>query len=101
MTSRHLPTEFEGFGIAVLEAALCGKPAIVSANSGLTEAIEEGFTGLKVEENNPEDTTRAIKTLLRDKELMLRMGRTAKERALKNFTWPQVVRKYEEVLLSL
>lgn len=101
MTSRHISTEFEGFGIAVLEAALCGKPAIVSANSGLTEAIEEGITGLTVEENNPEETAGAITRLLRDKELRLQMGRAAKERALKNFSWPEVVRRYEKVLESL
>ena len=31
--------DFEGFGIAAVEAALCGKPSIVSAGSGLAEAV--------------------------------------------------------------
>src|SRR5262249_3620567 len=36
--SRHTPTgEFEGYGIAVVEAALCGKPAVVSRDCGLEE----------------------------------------------------------------
>ena len=35
MTSRQLSDgDFEGYGIAVIETALCGKAAVVSDNSG-------------------------------------------------------------------
>ena len=48
MTSRHTSTgDFEGYGIAVVEAAFCGKPAVVSRNSGLAEAIVDGGPGLQ------------------------------------------------------
>ena len=49
MTSRHdSEGDFEGFGIAVVEASLCGRPAVVTNNSGLAEAIEDGTTGICV-----------------------------------------------------
>jgi phosphatidylinositol alpha-1,6-mannosyltransferase len=53
LTSRHTNDgDFEGFGIAVLEAALCGKPAVVSAGAGLEEAIEDGISGILVQSEN-------------------------------------------------
>jgi len=48
MTSAQKNGDFEGFGIAVIEAALCGKPSVVTNQSGLAEAIIEGETGLGV-----------------------------------------------------
>src|SRR5262249_5202438 len=43
LTSRRTESgDVEGFGIAVVEAALCGKPAVVSADSGLAEAVRDG-----------------------------------------------------------
>ena len=49
MTSRMTQDgDCEGFGIAVVEAALCGRPAVVSAQSGLIEAIKDGVTGFAV-----------------------------------------------------
>src|SRR5207237_1031863 len=40
--------DVEGFGIAVVEAALCGRPAIVSSGSGLTDAVRPDVTALVV-----------------------------------------------------
>jgi glycosyltransferase involved in cell wall biosynthesis len=45
--------DFEGFGIAVLEANYFGLPAIGSVNSGLEDAINNGVSGILV---NPADT---------------------------------------------
>ena len=67
MTSRHTAAgDFEGYGIAVIEAALCGKPAVVSANSGLVEAVEDGSTGIVVPENDPVNTAQAIICLIQN-----------------------------------
>lgn len=99
MTSRHdTAGDFEGYGIAVVEAALCGKPAVVANNSGLAEAVIDGETGLVVPENDPQATADAILTLLSDDSLRLRMGRAAQARALREQTWQQRVTQYHEVL---
>src|SRR5262249_34211461 len=67
MTSRRTADgDFEGYGIAVVEAALCGKPAVVSSGSGLAEAIEERRTGIAVPENAEAETASAIISLLGD-----------------------------------
>ena len=40
-----LPSEFESFGLAALEALSCGLPVIATKTGGLTEVVEEGKTG--------------------------------------------------------
>jgi phosphatidyl-myo-inositol dimannoside synthase len=102
MTSRHTADgDFEGYGIAVVEAALCGKPAIVSANSGLAEAIVDGVTGYAVEPDNPQAVARALIRLLRNKELRRDMGQAARERALREQTWEHRAQAYDTLLRGM
>ncbi|MBI87304.1 MAG: hypothetical protein CMG63_04405 [Candidatus Marinimicrobia bacterium] len=44
--------DFEGFGIAILEANVLGLPALGSKNSGISDAIIDGKTGYLVDPNN-------------------------------------------------
>lgn len=99
MTSRKLANgDVEGFGIAVIEAALCGKPAIVSNGSGLTEAVINGRTGICVHENNPQETAEAILQLTTNTELLLKLGENAYTRAQKELTWHAIGMKYLEFI---
>ena len=81
--------QWEGFGVAVVEAALCGKPAVVSKNSGLVEAIIDGVTGIGVPEDDPRATATAILSLLTNQTLCREMGATARLQALAGRTWNQ------------
>lgn len=102
MTSRLTRVgDFEGFGIAVIEAALCGKPAIVSQNCGLAEAVKHGYTGLTVPQNAPEITAAAIVELLRDDGFRKYLGQNARQRALQELTWSRCAEKYDQILRSL
>ena len=101
MTSRHTVDEFEGFGIAVVEAALCGKPAVVTANSGLAEAIVDGETGLCVPEDDEFSTAQAILSLLKDEEQRQRIGEAARVRALVEQRWESRVGEYDALLRGL
>ncbi|HUO52959.1 MAG TPA: glycosyltransferase family 4 protein, partial [Gemmatimonadaceae bacterium] len=99
MTSRNTRSgDFEGFGIAVVEAALCGKTAVVASGSGLAEAIVAGETGTLVREDDPRDTARAIQELLRDGMKRKRMAAAAHARALAEQTWTRRAAQYDEAL---
>jgi phosphatidylinositol alpha-1,6-mannosyltransferase len=83
-------TDWEGFGIVFLEAALSGKPAIGGKNGGVPEAIEDGVTGLLV---NPEDgnaLSAAIELLLSNDRTRAKMGAHALLRARSQFEWSVV-----------
>lgn len=102
MTSKHTADgDFEGYGIAVVEAALCGKPAVVSDNSGLAEAIVDQQTGLLARQNDPLSTAEALITLLRDETKRRAMGEAAYERASTEQTWEQRAAEYHRLLSEL
>jgi len=102
MTSRMTHTgDCEGFGIAVVEAALCGKPAIVSADSGLAEAIVDGHTGLAVSAGDSQAVARALISLLTRDAVRREMGRSALRHAQHTQTWAQRGGEYEELLREI
>ena len=103
MTSTHTKKgDFEGFGIAVIEAALCGKPAIVSkGNNGVFESISDSITGLSVKEKNSKDVANKILSLFEDESKIKRMGENALIRARKHFTWEKKVKEMYEEIISL
>ncbi len=102
LTSRTTSTgDIEGYGIAVVEAALCGKPSVVTLDSGLVEAIVDGETGLAVPQDDPEAAAEAILSLLTDQEKCLSMGRAARERAINEQTWAKRAQAYHAFLSSI
>ena len=102
LTSRHSSNgEFEGYGIVVAEAALCGRPSIVAGNSGLAEAVTDGQTGLVVPENDPDATAQPLVRLLQDACLRHLMGEHAQRRALAEQTSTGCMEQYRQALGSL
>ena len=97
VSRRTADGDVEGYGIVVQEAALCGAPAVVSRDCGLTEAIREGETGLSVPPDDPEATATAVLALLDDGDRRREMGRRAREWATAA-TWSERIGEYDQVL---
>jgi len=64
----------ESFGVAVIEAAACAKPVVVSDVGGLPEVVDNERTGIVVPSQNPVAAADAIGRLIRDPELRQQMG---------------------------
>lgn len=102
MTSRMTSEgDFEGYGIAVVESALCGKPSVVSGNSGLSEAVIDGETSFVVPENDPTATSKAIVQILKNDEFRQRMGEKARHYAVTQQTWTKRIAHYDEFLREI
>lgn len=71
----------EGFGLAPLEAAACGVPAVGFQSGGLSEAIVDRHTGLLCAPGDVEALAGNVIALLGDAEYRQRLGRQALERA--------------------
>jgi len=76
----------EPFGLVPVEAALHGKPSIVSNNGGSSEFVIHGENGLLVNPHSQNDIANAMEYLIKDEKLTAEMGFKAKDRALKEFT---------------
>lgn len=98
MTSSHTKNgDFEGFGISVIEAALCGIPAIVSSGKhGLSEAIEDGVTGITIDEDDSIILAKTIIDLLKNQEKINQLGDAAYKRASKSFTWKVITQQINQ-----
>lgn len=79
----------EGFGIVYLEANAFGKPVIGSRTGGVPEAIQNNVTGILVAPDNPTMLADAIKTLLHEQALRVRLGQNGKQFALEQCQWSQ------------
>lgn len=102
MTVVALPTYREGFPSVVLQAAAAGKPVLATVATGAVDAVVDGVTGILVPLRQAEALAKALHTLLRDRPLMERLGRNARDRVLRDFepgrVWGQIVSVYQEML---
>jgi len=81
-----LPSYREGFGQVIIEAAAAGIPALGSRIYGITDAIEEGKTGLLFEAGNVNDLTDKMIQFLKYPTLRKEMGGRARERVSRDFS---------------
>jgi phosphatidyl-myo-inositol dimannoside synthase len=79
--------DVEGFGIVYLEAGACEVPVVGGRAGGVPDAVAEGETGLLVDPRSREELAHALIVLLSDRARGKAMGRRARERVLRDFTW--------------
>ena len=92
------PSEYEGFGIPVLEAMKCKTPVITTKVSSLPEV--GGDAVVYITPNQPEELSEAVCDLLGDTEkrvLLSKMGLKQCE----NFSWDKTAAMTEEVYQKL
>ena len=82
----------EGFGIAYLEAAFFGIPSIASDVGGTKEAVLHNKTGIII--NNIDDIYQSIHNLLINPNQRKKLGENARKRAVEDFNWNIVIKKY-------
>jgi glycosyltransferase involved in cell wall biosynthesis len=69
---------YETQGMAVLEAASIGIPAVISNSSAATSWVRDGINGLWFQQGDPEDLRRKMQ-MMEDDDLLSRLGAAAYE----------------------
>jgi glycosyltransferase involved in cell wall biosynthesis len=78
----------EGVPLVILEACICAKPAIGSKMDGSAESIDHGKTGFLVDPSSVEEIANSFEKFFVDPQSMVIMGQAAREKVLKEFTYP-------------
>ena len=91
-----LPSLFEPFGLAPIEAAACGLAVVATRNGGPAE-IFAGGAGLLMDPEDPEDMARALCQGLAEQPGLARAGI---ERVLSTYTWDRTARSYLALIES-
>ncbi len=79
----------EGFGVVYLEAARAGLPIVAGRSGGVSEAVQDGVTGVVVDPHSIEQIAQAIQRLYDDPTLRQQLGQQGRERVKKDFSWTE------------
>jgi glycosyltransferase involved in cell wall biosynthesis len=87
----------EAFGLATLEALMCGVATVATATDGAREMIDDGVTGRLVPAGDSDALARAMLQLLRDGDERARIGERAREDSRARFSLERMVEATEKV----
>ena len=91
-----MPSRFDTFGLAVLEAMMAELPVIISQKVGARDLIESGVQGFVLSDDpSPADVAEKLAVLM-EKEKRLKMGKNAQEVALQ-YTWDRTADQVQEL----
>jgi len=92
-------SEWEGFGIVIIEAMAAKLPVISSDRGAIPYLIGDGENGLMSEFRNVENLRENIGRIFKDKKLREKLIKGGKEFS-KNYSWEKIVEMVEEIYLS-
>lgn len=93
-----LPSLYEPFGIAFIEAMAHRLPCIGTNICAMNEIIEDGKTGYVVQPQNPEMLAQAMLALLKDPSQCRDFGDAGYKRYKQYYTWQVVAAKIYEII---
>jgi phosphatidylinositol alpha-1,6-mannosyltransferase len=97
LPNRQVGWDFEGFGIALIEAQACGKPVVTGVSGGTRETLDVSRTGELVACETPGAVATAVADLLDDSARRARMGAAARTWAVERFDWAVLTREAQEL----
>jgi UDP-glucose:(heptosyl)LPS alpha-1,3-glucosyltransferase len=95
-----LPTQYEAFGMVIVEALASGLPVIASALAGASAAIRHGENGLAIEDPNDADELTDLLKIGMDDDTRRRWSAQAPE-SVRDYSWQVVMSKFEASLVRV
>ncbi len=95
-----LPSHYEPFGLAALEAAAAGTPLVTSNVGGLGEAVIDGVTGMSCPPRDVAALAAAVRSVLDDPSAAQRRARAARKRLTADFDWHTVADQTAQIYLA-
>lgn len=90
----------EPLGLVILEAMACETPVVVTRKGGIPLAVKEGKNGLFIRPRNSKDIAAKVNYLLENDEKRMRMGKIAREIAVRRFSWEIIAKQFVNIYLK-
>jgi glycosyltransferase involved in cell wall biosynthesis len=95
------PTENDAFPSSLIEAMACGLPVVTTPVGAIKTIVAHQETGLMVQPGNHEQLFEAIKSILADKTLAVRLGCAGSRVVGERYSAEAMLRKYLSLFESL
>jgi glycosyltransferase involved in cell wall biosynthesis len=95
-----LPSQWEAFGISIVEAMAKGNAIITTRTEGGEYLIKDKNNGYLFDYGDTQELLRLIENMINDKVLLANIQEYNKEYA-KQFTWDNVIKKYNYLLKNI
>lgn len=96
-----ITSEYEGLGVAILEAMALEVPVVATRVGGIPEIIDDEVSGLLVDPRNPDGIATSIVRLLTDADLSGRLTNSAKLNVDQNFSAERMAGKTADFYTTL
>ena len=90
-----IPSLYEGFGFAAIEAMACGVPLISSSGGALPEVIKD--TGIIIPPKNAKEIYNSVDFLLSSPKSAKELAEKGLQRANSKFSWTAIAKQLEKV----
>jgi glycosyltransferase involved in cell wall biosynthesis len=93
-----LPSQFEPYGLVLLEAMAHGVPCVVTRAGGMPDIVLDGETGLVVEPGDTAALADALARLLEDEAYAAALGAASRRRVERELNWDAVAARMAPAL---
>ena len=98
MPNVPVPGDMEGFGVVMLEAALCGLPTVAARLEGVADVISDGQNGYLVEPLDAQGFATRIQDYVANRGLLSSRSARASAFTRDRFAWPAVADQLVQTL---
>lgn len=91
----------EGVPKSLIEACASGRPIVTCNSIGCKDVVDDGVNGFLVPVRDSDALAEKLRILIEDKDLRIKMGKAAREKAEREFSLDKVVQKHLEIYQSL
>jgi glycosyltransferase involved in cell wall biosynthesis len=92
-----LPSEYEAFGLVLLEAMAQGTPVIASRVGGIPEFVLDGQAGRLITPESSEEIAERLLELWDDEPTRKRLGAFGRDQVVPRFDWDRVTAQLESL----
>jgi glycosyltransferase involved in cell wall biosynthesis len=99
-TALVLPSEWEAFGLVLLDAMAAGTPVVATAVGGVPEVLEGGRAGRLVPYGEPDALATALREVGSDRAETLRRAQRGRE-VVARLDWAECAHRHQEIYRSI